>query len=794
MNYFNPAPGHPGIKPTWSPGPKTAVGTAINDKSNVWFSVSHGILNEVYFPRVDTPSVRDMGFLISDGQNYFSEEKTDTDSDVTWFHSGVPGFKVVNTSRDGKYVITKQIISDPNRDSLLIHNSFDILDPSLELNVYNLLAPHLANLGYENNAWIEDNEGVITLLAQREDCALACICSVPFTQASVGYVGVSDGWQDINQHKLMTHQYNLAKDGNVALTAQLDLSKDHEFVIVLGFGVDRNQAVANARASLDSGFEKLKHQYIAEWQDWHQKSNKNQLKLTSFALNSVAVLKVHQSKNPRGAIIAGLASPWGESRSDDDPIGYHIVWIRDMVESASGLLSVGYDKDIHSIISFLQFSQSPDGHWSQNMWLNGDPYWNGVQMDETALPILLINYAHKLKSIKNSDIIDYWSMIKKAAGYILRNGPVTQQDRWEEDPGYTPFTMATEIAALLAAADFAELNNEFSLAKYMRQTADNWYDGIDRWLYATNTDWSKQFKVMGYYERIVPVDNSLVTRSNQTVQVKNVPADQASEKISHLISPDALALVRFGLRQANDSRITDTIVLIDNLLKLTTPAGVSWHRYNGDGYGEQANGAAFNGTGIGRAWPLLSGERGHYELANNNINAADELLHNVEAFANKTDLLPEQIWDSDDIDQHELAFGRPSGSAMPLAWAHAEYLKLSVSLLNGAVCDMPEQTVARYLEQKTISKYRSWRFNHKIRSINCGKLLRIEVLSPALIRWTTDSWLTYKEQETFDSGVGLYYADLDVANLKDKSQVCFTFFWQHSQSWQQDNFTIDVIS
>lgn len=794
-NYFNPAPGKPGLPPMWSPGGKTGVGTAINEHSNVWFSLSHGIVNEVYFPRVDTASIRDMGLIISDGNGYFSEEKTDTNSVVSWFEPGVPGFRLTNTAKNGKYKITKQVITDPNRDSLLVSHTFTVLEEGLKLNLYNLLAPHLANQGYGNSAWVEEKDGQLTLLAQREDCVLACLCNYPFLQASAGYVGLSDGWQDIKQHKILTNQYSLAKDGNVALVSQIDLAKSHEFVISIGFGSDRAEAISNARASLEVGFTDLKKQYIAEWQDWHQKSNKNKLKLSDFALNSVAVLKVHQSKNPRGGIVAGLAVPWGEARSDDDSIGYHIVWTRDMVEVASGLLAVGYDLDIHSIISFLQFSQCSDGHWPQNMWLNGDPYWQGIQMDETALPILLINYAHKLKSIKNTDIIDYWAMIKKAAGYILRNGPVTQQDRWEEDPGYTPFTLSAEIAALLAAADFAELNNEFSLAKYMRQTADNWYEAIDRWMYVEHSDWSKQYKLNGYYERIVPVDNSqIVNRNNQTVHIKNVPPEQAYEAVTHLISPDCLALVRFGLRRADDSRITDSVCLIDSFLKLETDYGQSWHRYNGDGYGEQADGSAFNGTGVGRAWPLLTGERGLYELAKHNTNGAKQLLSDMEAFANQSNLLPEQIWDSQDIDKYELKYGRPSGSAMPLAWAHAEYLKLEVSIMNGSVCDTPEQTINRYLDKSTVSKYRSWRFNHKIKSINYGKILRIEVLSPALVRWSANNWQTYQDQETKDTGVGLFYADLQVDKLKADSEICFTFFWQHSQSWQQINFAVKVVS
>ena len=170
----------------------------------------------------------------------------------------------------------------------------------------------------------------------------------------------------------------------------------------------------------------------------------------------------------------------------------------------AALLAAGAHEDVRRVLSYLQATQQPDGHWSQNMWLDGSPYWDGIQMDETALPILLVDLAHREKALAEADVARFWPMVRQAAGYLVRNGPVSPQDRWEEDPGYTPFTVAAEIAALLAAADLADLNHEASIATYLREIADVWNTSIERWMYVSGTDWCRKFKVEGYYVRIAP--------------------------------------------------------------------------------------------------------------------------------------------------------------------------------------------------------------------------------------------------------------------------------------------------
>lgn len=793
------APCGTGVPARWTSSAKTGVGTALSDESNVWFTLSHGILNEIYYPRIDRACVRDMGLIVTNGADYFSEEKRDADSVVHRMADGAPAFRLINTSRDGRYRMEKEIVTDPHRASVLQKVTFNSLQGQpADYHLYALLAPHLGNQGAGNTAWVDDFEGTPLLFAQRDGDVLVMACSVPWSKRSVGYVGSSDGWQDLKAHGQMTWEYTRAANGNVALTAEIDLVKSQaNIVIALGFGRDANEAAANAVGSMRDGFDKAKNEYIAGWQDWMgaHTSVKSEVRSGDLSQISLGVLRTHESKTSPGGLIASLSIPWGFSRGDNDLGGYHLVWSRDMVETAGGLLAAGAHDDVRRVLTYLRSTQLPDGHWAQNMWLDGSPYWNGIQMDETALPILLVDLANREKALTEADLAGFWPMVRQSAGYLVRNGPVSPQDRWEEDPGYTPFTVGAEIAALLAAADLADMNHDQSVAVYLRETADVWYDSIDRWMYVTDTDWCRTFDVDGYYARIVPSRaGDGLSFFQQSVHVQNVEPAEDTRLASHLVSPDALALVRFGVRPADDPRIRNTVKVIDALLKIETPSGPTWHRYNDDGYGEHEDGSPFDGTGIGRGWPLLTGERAHYELSAGKVDEAGRLLSAFESFANEGGLISEQVWDSPDIPERELYFGRPSGSGMPLVWAHAEYLKLRRSMRDGRIFDLPPQTVQRYLTDKTVSPRLVWRFNHKIRSMPVGKILRVETLTPATVHWSADDWTTVQNASTHDTGLGVHTVDLATDAAPEGSQIKFTFHWSDADRWEGKDFIVRVVS
>jgi glucoamylase len=792
------APGWPGSPARWTSSAKSGVGTSLSPASRVWFTISHGILNEIYYPRVDRACTRDLGLIVTDGKGFFSEEKRHASSMVTYPVNGVPAYHLVNTSRDGRYRIEKDVIADPRRDVVLQQTRFIALQGKMaDYHLYVLLAPHLANHGAGNTAWVGDYKGVPMLFAERDGSALALACSAGWIKRSVGFVGASDAWRDLMRHRFMSWEYTRAENGNVAIAGEVDIAAAHgTFLLALGFGSNASEAGNRALASIYEGFEPARTLYTSEWQTWQRTlpiNDGGEAENHDLLRVSAAVLRTHESKRFPGGLIASLAIPWGFSKGDDDLGGYHLAWPRDLVESAGGLLAAGAREDVHRVLHYLEVTQEADGHWPQNMWLDGAPYWNGIQMDETAFPVLLVDLARREKALGMGDLTTLWPMVKRAASFLVRSGPVTQQDRWEEDAGYSPFTLAAEIAALLVAADLAETNHEPGVAAYLRETADTWNANIERWIYVTETELATRLGVEGYYVRIAPPEEAdAASPKVGFVPIKNRPAGQSAEPAVHIVSPDALALVRFGLRAADDPRIANTVKVIDALLKVETPHGPAWHRYNDDGYGEHADGSAFDGTGIGRAWPLLTGERAHYELAAGRKDQAEKLLHTFEAFANEGGMLSEQVWDAPDIPNKELLFGRPSGSAMPLVWAHAEYVKLRRSLREGRVFDTPPQTIQRYQVRKIGSPYAIWRFNHKCRTIMRGKTLRLEVLAPATVHWSDDGWRTMHDTPTKDSGVGVHCADLLLKHISVGGTVKFTFYWVDAGKWENTDFAVTI--
>lgn len=792
--------GWPGMDARWTTSAKSAVGTALNSTSKVWYSISHGILNEIYYPQVDQACTRDLSLIVTDGKDFFSEEQGDTTHHIKHLAKGVPGYHITNSCKAHHYRIEKEIIPDPSRDTLLQRiNFFPMNKKRKDFKLFMLLAPHLGNSGAGNTAWVGDYKGLPMLFAQRGEISLALACSVPWKKGSAGFVGTSDGWQDLKLHKEMTWEFERAEDGNVALTGEFDLeeSNGNSFVVALGFGRNSDEAGQRARASIFESFESAKTQFISEWEGWQKKLfvMKGTKKDTSpkYFNISAAMLRVHESKRHPGGLIASLSIPWGFNKGDDDLGGYHLVWPRDMVQTAGGLLAANAFKDARRVLNYLMVTQEADGHWSQNMWLDGAPYWKGIQMDQTALPIMLVDLVNRETKLSEADLKHFWPMIRKAVSYLVINGPITEQDRWEENAGYSTFTLAVEISALLIAAEYAEFNNEPQLAQYLRETADSWNSSIERWTYVTGSDLAKFVGVDGYYVRIKSKETidsdfpetDLLTISNRPVGENICPA-------SEMVSPDALALVRYGLRSANDPLILNTIKVIDATLKLDSPLGPLWYRYNRDGYGEQIDGRPFNGTGIGRPWPLLTGERAHYEIAAGNYEEAEKLMKTMENYANETGLFPEQVWDSEDIPEYELYYGKPSGSAMPLVWAHSEYIKLCRSIKSKKIFDMPSQTKERYLINKLTSNIITWKFNNQYKYIPKGKILRIQCLTSTIVRWSTDNWATYQDVNTLDSGVGLHFADLMTDNLDYEQKIEYTFYWHESQVWENRNYTLTV--
>ncbi len=499
MTDFTVPPGSPGIPPRWTSSAKSAVGTALRAESRVWFTISHGILNEIYARRLDTACVRDFGFIVT-AKNYFSEEKRDTLQTVEMIEDGVPAFRLVNTSTDGRYRISKTIFSDPVREVVLQEIRFEPLVGALsDYQVHAIVAPHLVNAGANNTGWCGNFKGHQMLFAEGRDRALAVASSVPWLARSAGYVGVSDAWQALSRGEGLRTEFERAENGNVAIAGTLDMSaQGGRAVLAIGFGSLPEEAALRALLGLQQPLEPALEHYCAGWRQYQAELLPLDEPRHGEGLNryrvSTAVLATHRD-SASGAIIASLSIPWGYAKGDDDLGGYHLVWPRDLVETAGGLLAAGHTAGAKSVLDYLVAIQEADGHWSQNSWLDGRPYWQGIQIDETGFPILLYDMLLRAGAIEPSDRLRYADMIRAAAGYIVRNGPTTQQDRWEEDSGYSAFTIAVEISALLAAADAMEAVGQGSVARYLRETADGWNEQIEDWAYARDTELSRRLGV-----------------------------------------------------------------------------------------------------------------------------------------------------------------------------------------------------------------------------------------------------------------------------------------------------------
>lgn len=674
----------------------------MSGESTVWFTLAHGVLNEIYFPRLDCANTRDVEFLVAADDGFFSEEKRHTEHAIEPLAQGVPAYRQTNTCEQGRYRITKTIFADPRRPVLVMRVKFEAQRGALgDYRLYLLAAPHIANQGGGNDGWAGAFRDTELLLARRAHVTMAIGCSAGWRARSCGYVGTSDGWQQVRAHGRLNDLYAAARDGNIALTGEIDLAACHgEFVVAIGFGCQPWEAGHVTRATLLSDFDETQSEYLAGWQAF-QRTCLPLAGPTREAFDvyrvSTAVLRTHESKVFHGGIIASLSIPWGGAHGDQDIGGYHLVWPRDQVHAAIALLAAGRAGDARQTMFYLMCTQNPEGNWTQNMWVDGEAHWTVNQSDQTASFVLLVAAVRRYADL---GVVDPWDAVRRAAEFLVRRGPVTEQDRWEENRGYTPYTLATAIAALVSAAELADERGAGELAGRWRTAADEWNASIERWLYVTDTPLAREVGVEGYYVRLSrPEAERTGALRDSMVEVKNQPPGaNVTFPVWEIVSPDALALVRYGLRRADDPRIVNTVRVIDATLKRETKSGAVWRRYTHDGYGEDVNGAPFLGSGIGRGWPVLTGERAHYELARGDRGAAKGLMQTmVRQSEAGSGLFPEQIWDADDIPERCLCNGGPSGSAMPLVWAHAEFVTLLRSLRDKEVFDLPPACATRYL-------------------------------------------------------------------------------------------------
>ncbi|HVZ35254.1 MAG TPA: glycoside hydrolase family 15 protein, partial [Polyangiaceae bacterium] len=461
---------------------------------------------------------------------------------------------------------------------------------------------------------------------------------------------------------------------------------------------------------------------------------------------SRAVLLAHEDKSFTGAIVASLGIPWGADAGDSDG-GYHLVWPRDMCQSATALLATGeIDVPLRALM-YLATSQSPDGRFHQKFYVNGQPLpFDAQQLDEYSFPIIL---AYRLKKAGALQSFQPRAMALAAAGALIADGPMSQQERWEENEGYSPSTLASNIAALVCAANFAA-EQDHETAQFLLEYADFLESQIEAW--TVTTQGSIVPGIPRHYIRLLPTAVKGSTRNPTLAEDPNTAKLFIGNRGVELPARDVvdggfLELVRYGIRPPGDPLIEDTLKVIDASLRDILPGNYPcWRRYTSDGYGQRDDGGSFANTGVGRPWPLLTGERAHYELAAG--RDVTTYVRAMESFAGERRLLTEQLWNAPDLPgaSPPLVFGKPTGSAMPLAWAHAEYIRLVRSISDGRVFDLVDIVADRYLKPHAPSPLEIWNFDRQVQVIARGKKLRIPLTSAFRLRWSTDGWATAQEK------------------------------------------------
>jgi glucoamylase len=750
---------------SWPAAAKDIVMTALGT-SRVWATLAHGIVTEVYWPAVDQPQIRDLGFLVA-GAGWWRELKR-VDSYTLSASDPTIQLPTIVHSADG-YQVTLRPVVDPDRDAVLV--AYAITGAGVRL--YPLLAAHLGiyrpaaeddwpAFGADNIAWVDPDDN--TLFASSRARCVCLAASPAFTRASAGYVTDSDGWTDFSRHQAMTWTFGEAGPGVVALMGELTQSSG---LLALGFGETPAQAREVGQASLAAGYDSVAARFSSGWQTWASgltlpgTSQGLSPAVTDAIRQSAAVLKTHEDHAAPGAFVASLATPWGEDTND--PAGYHMVWCRDGAESGLALAAAGHTDDAVNLLAYLAGKQQPEGHWPRSFFVDGsfDPS-AAVQLDEVAFPLLL---AARLEEYGVALPATADDMMRKAALYLAQNGPISGVDLWEENSGGSPFTIGLEIVAMLAAATrLSGLDRQYALA-----LADNWNERLEEFTYVAGTQIDSYFGTDGHYVRIGP--------SADQIRVGNQPANVEPIAAEALVGMEFLYLPRLGLRDATDKRITDTLVVIDRMLRRDTPSGSTYNRYNTDGYGEWLDGSGWPrrrfGTrfGIGRPWPLLAGEVGHFEAIRG--GDASIQLAAMLAMRGRGGLLPEQIWDSNSLPWRHLEPGKPSGSAMPLAWAHSELIKLAITITTGQPVEMLQRVLARYGRAAPSSERWFWRDAAPVIDLPPGRTLVIEDPRPFTLHFGFDEWIGVSERDAQPLGLGMFGVSLGAADFANHASLQF---------------------
>jgi len=670
------APKQPVGLDVWTPGNKQGVGTAFTydqppgeaNPSRVWFGITNGAITEGLYPDVSQANIKSLDLLVTDGKSFLADEMEDATYHVERLDGRTPAYRVTSTDKQGRWAVVKEVVADPQADAIVFTVGFRALQgQASDYRLYLNYTPRIGQSGADDLSGIAG--GVAEAWDAKAGVYTALSSDPPPALATAGYTRRSDIKTDLADYKVDAIYRTTDKPGRLSIG--LELPTSGASTVALGFGKGREQARAAAAASLKRGFAAVSQAYMRGWAAYLDKLDHPYPTLALYD-ESLAVLKTHEDKTNYGAFVASLALPWGQHTTDDDPLkkrGYRYVWARDLYHIVTALRLAGDAQAARDALAFMDDKlQKGDGGFPQTAFPDGTPNTQGIQLDQTATPVLL---AWQLKAVDR-----YASLVKPAADFIARTGPKTPQERWEETGGYSPATLAAEIAALVCAADLAkQAGDNASAAEYLK-IADEWNAKIEQWTLTTNGPLGSGT----YYLRITNGDPN----SAAPLRIANNGGEYDQRAI---VDSSFLELVRLGIRSPKDPHITATLEVAEQQLEVKTPQGELYRRYSHDGYGESQMGLGPDGHG--NPWPLLVGEHSIYEVAETRSeHPASWYLPTMSSLANEGGMLPEQVF----LD------GSGSGSATPLAWAHAEYIVFTYAVKLERVPDMPDVVAERYLK------------------------------------------------------------------------------------------------
>lgn len=769
------APGAPGAPATWSNAEKTAIGTSyeaydadgqFSDASptapisKLWFSLGKDRVTEVMWGLIHEAQIREIRFLLvgPDGVIEPGETKIQIDGEALPVS---PASSIVLTYPNISETVTVTVFTDPDRDALLVNAglSGDLPD---DVRLYAYVDPAMANTGSGDRARVVDGG----LHAHEGDAHLfARLASGAADQVSVGYVGVSDGLADLSDGGLDIPYSEASEAGNVAGVIAFEFDQERAVetaspetgalplssTLVVGFGATEDAAKTVAADAARVSANKACAKYAAQWQAYlegleHLPSLAAEAgDGGALAYMSAINLKIMEDKTHAGALIASLSNPWGETAPADQPqTGYKAVWPRDFFQVASAFSAMGDEDTARAAYRYLPMVQVTDetpgnsgvtGWFLQKTHVDGEIEWVAIQQDQTAMPIMLGWKLWQDGLLSDAEIAEsYRAMLKPAADFLVNGGRpnilwntefeaslgYTQQERWEEQEGYSPSTVAAVISGLVTAADLAERFGDPADAAIYLEAADRLEANLEAWMFTTNGELGDGQYFIRITQNRDPNDKALLGDNNGRT---GLPEDQ-------IVDGGFLELVRYGVRAWDAPSIQATLRVFDaphpDNLRVRYEFGnghIGWRRYGNDGYGEDGE-AGTNYHEIeggntpgqrGRVWPFFSGERAHFEFGelqslkakhstdHPEVQAVERTIErlaaSMEAFANEGLSLPEQVWDNVGPNPFGYTFGEGTNSATPLAWTHAEYIKLLRSKMDGAVWDRYSIVEERYADR-----------------------------------------------------------------------------------------------